>query len=37
MVLLGPGVTLVSRNGMERSRPGSSTVNYMFGSCELIC
>ena len=36
MVLLGPGVTLVSRNGMEPSGPGSSTVNCMLGSCELM-
>ena len=37
MVLLGPGVTLVSRKGMEPSVPGSSTVNCMLGSCELTC
>ena len=37
MVLLGPGVTLVFRNGMEPSDPGSSTVNCMLGSCELMC
>ena len=37
MVLLGPGVTLVSRNGMDPSDPGSSTVNCMLGSCELMC
>ena len=37
MVLLDPGVTLVSRNGMEPSDPCSSTVNCMLGSCELMC
>ena len=37
MVLLSPGVTLVSRNGMEPSAPGSSTVTCMLGSCELMC
>ena len=37
VVLLGPGVTLVSKNGMELSGPGSSTVNCMLGSCELMC
>ena len=37
MVLLGPGVTLVSRKGMNPSVPGSSTVNCMLGSCELMC
>ena len=36
MVLLGPGVTLVSKNGIEPSGAGSSTVNCMLGSCELI-
>ena len=36
MVLFGPGVTLMSRNGMEPSVPGSSTVNCMLGSCELM-
>ena len=37
MVLLGPGLTFVSINGMEPSVPGSSTVNCMLGSCELMC
>ena len=36
MVLFGPGVTLVSINGMEPSVPGCSTVNCMLGSCELM-
>ena len=36
MVLLGSGVTLVSRNGMEPSDPGSSTVNCMLGSSQLM-
>ena len=36
MVLLGPGVTLVSKNGIELSHAGSSTVNCMLGSCELM-
>ena len=31
------GMTLVCRNGMEPSGPGSSTVNCMVGACELIC
>ena len=37
MVLFDPGVTFVSRNGMEPSIPGCSTVNCMLGSCEFIC
>ena len=37
MVLCGPGVTLVSRNRMELSIPGCSTVNCMLESCELMC
>ena len=36
MVLLDPGVTLVSKNGFGPSGAGSSTVNCMLGSCELI-
>ena len=36
MVLLTLGVTLVSRNGIEPSVPGSSTVNSMLGSCKLM-
>ena len=36
IVLLGPGVTLMSRNGIEPSAAGSSTVNCMLGSCELM-
>ena len=35
-VLLGPGVTLVSRNGIELSVPGSPTVICMFGSYEFM-
>ena len=35
--MLGPGVTLSSRNGIEPSDPGSSMVNCMSGSCELMC
>ena len=36
MVLFGPGVNLVSRNRMDPSVSGSSTVNCMLGSCELM-
>ena len=36
MVLFGPGVTLMSKNGIEPYIPGSCTVNCMMGSCELI-
>ena len=36
MVLFGRGVTLVSKNGMEPSVPGCSTVNCVLGSCELM-
>ena len=37
MVLLGLGVTLVSKNGIEASAAGFSTVNCMLGSCVLMC
>ena len=37
MVLFGPGVTLVSGNGMEPSVPGCSTVNCILGYCKLMC
>ena len=37
MVLFSPGVTLVSRNWMEPSVPGCSTVNCMLGSREVVC
>ena len=36
MVLFSPGVTLVSKNRIEPSVPGCSTVNCMLGSCELM-
>ena len=36
MALFGAGVTLVSRKVMEPSVPGSSTLNCMLGSCELM-
>ena len=35
-VLLGPGVTLMSRNGRDPSSFGSSMVNCMCGSCALM-
>ena len=37
MVVLGPGMILVSKNGMEPSCAGSSTVNCMLRFCESIC
>ena len=36
-VLLGPGETTVSRKGRVPSWFGSSVVNYICGSCELMC
>ena len=36
MVLFGPGVTLVSKNGLEPSVSGCSTVNCMLGSYEVM-
>ena len=36
-VLLGPGETKVSRKGRASSWLGSSVVNYICGSCELMC
>ena len=36
-VLSRPGETKVSKNGSEQSWLGSSVVNRMCGSCELMC
>ena len=37
MVLFGPSVTLLSKNGMEPSVPDCSIVNCMLGSSMLRC
>ena len=36
-VLLGPGETRVSKKGNVSSSMGSSMVNWICGSCELVC
>ena len=36
-VLLGPVATKVSRKGRASSWFGSSMVNYICGSCEVLC
>ena len=36
-VLLGPGETKVSRKGRVTSGFGSYMMNYMGGSCEVMC